>query len=462
MSNETNWRCRFHMLPPKGWLNDPNGLCQFQGTYHVFFQYTPEFPRQELRAWGHYASSDLLHFRFTGIALKPDSPYDRTGAFSGSACTEADTIALYYTGNVELEGEHDYTHSGRESNTLRVTTRNGIQVSEKICVLDNSNYPAGYTCHIRDPKVWKEGDTYYMVLGARRLDDSGAILLYQSQDGLHWKLFSERTSRQPFGFMWECPDLFQMDGKTFLSFCPQGIPAEPYRFQNLHQSGYLPFCLTSTEPIDETVFREWDMGFDFYAPQTFQDEQGRRILIGWAGGPETTYQEPTLKQNWIHTLTLPRQITCQQGILKQMPLPEFNELRSQCQELPSGQWYRADHCFDWELELLPESEPAFSIHITEECKLSYSNGILTLQFTGKSGAGRTRRQVRCETIRTIRILADCSILECFFNDGAIVMTTRFFPEDSLLPIRADGAFQKNILWTLDTKDCICTVLEKNE
>ena len=35
------WRLRFHLMPPVGWLNDPNGLVQRNGVYHVFFQYSP-------------------------------------------------------------------------------------------------------------------------------------------------------------------------------------------------------------------------------------------------------------------------------------------------------------------------------------------------------------------------------------------------------------------------------------
>ena len=30
----------FHLVPPVGWLNDPNGLCQLGDTYHAFFQYS--------------------------------------------------------------------------------------------------------------------------------------------------------------------------------------------------------------------------------------------------------------------------------------------------------------------------------------------------------------------------------------------------------------------------------------
>ena len=35
------FRQKLHLMPPTGWLNDPNGLCQFHGVYHAFFQYSP-------------------------------------------------------------------------------------------------------------------------------------------------------------------------------------------------------------------------------------------------------------------------------------------------------------------------------------------------------------------------------------------------------------------------------------
>ena len=33
-------RLHFHLMPPTGWMNDPNGLCEFQGINHIYFQYT--------------------------------------------------------------------------------------------------------------------------------------------------------------------------------------------------------------------------------------------------------------------------------------------------------------------------------------------------------------------------------------------------------------------------------------
>lgn len=32
---EGRFRLGHHLMPPVGWLNDPNGLCWYKGKYHV-------------------------------------------------------------------------------------------------------------------------------------------------------------------------------------------------------------------------------------------------------------------------------------------------------------------------------------------------------------------------------------------------------------------------------------------
>lgn len=463
MTNHDKWRCNYHITPPTGWLNDPNGVCQYHGRYHVFFQYAPGYPTDDNKAWGHYTSRDGVHWTYEGIALYPDSRYDRDGAYSGNTLIDDDTMVIYYTGNVKQPGDHDYTHSGRESNTIRITTKDGVHFSDKQCVLDNRDYPDGYTCHIRDPKVWKDAAGYHMVLGARTDSDQGSILLYTSEDGIHWSFSHALTSTQTFGFMWECPDLFTLDGQTFLSCCPQGVEPEAYRYQNYHISGYVPVtpeALTSGDStgipspvIDEQQFREWDYGFDFYAPQTFVDEQGRRILIGWVGGPDGSYDEPTLReQHWIHKLTLPRVLTWKDGILLQQPLPELDTLHTAAHILRNGATYQSDcSSLDWHLTLDAPDQQTFRIKITSDVSLEYDGAVLCLSMIGNTGAGRTCRKAACPCIQDLRILIDGSVLELFVNQGAIVMTSHFFPEDSRLTLYADGAFTENRLWDMNTR-----------
>ena len=54
-------RPQYHFVNPEAMLNDPNGLCFWQGRWHLFYQaYPPEDTRQH---WGHAVSDDLIHWR---------------------------------------------------------------------------------------------------------------------------------------------------------------------------------------------------------------------------------------------------------------------------------------------------------------------------------------------------------------------------------------------------------------
>ena len=155
-------------------MNDPNGLCFFDGNYHVYFQYSPGTPRGgSVRRWGHYVSPDLLSWKYKGIVLNADIPEDRDGVFSGCALPSDGHIDFFYTGNVMEEGDHDYILEGRGANVIHVTSPDGSSMSSKKVLLRNSDYPEFCSCHVRDPKVSFENGIYKMVLGARTKDDKG-------------------------------------------------------------------------------------------------------------------------------------------------------------------------------------------------------------------------------------------------------------------------------------------------
>lgn len=133
---KNDFRQAFHLEPLNGWINDPNGLCWFNGRYHVYCQYSPgSADGSSKRGWGHFQSRDLTSWEFTGTVLFADTPDDADGVFSGSGIVKDDTLYLFYTGNVEHEGDYDYTTAGREANTILVTTKDGVTMSEKKVLL---------------------------------------------------------------------------------------------------------------------------------------------------------------------------------------------------------------------------------------------------------------------------------------------------------------------------------------
>ena len=100
LSKKQSW----HIEPPWGLMNDPNGLIWYRGNYYVFFQWNRFKKDHSSKAWGWCVSPDLIHWRFCGSALLPDQPYDGQGVYSGSAIEINNRLCLYYTGNARRNG----------------------------------------------------------------------------------------------------------------------------------------------------------------------------------------------------------------------------------------------------------------------------------------------------------------------------------------------------------------------
>ena len=210
--------------------------------------------------WGHARSKDLVHWEHLPVALAPEGPEDKDGCFSGSAVVDGDTLALIYTGH-KFHGD-----PSDEENLYQVqclaTSRDGIHFERQGMVLDT---PPGLH-HFRDPKVWRVGDSWYMIVGAR-VGDTGQVRLYRSDDLHQWHeegVLDE--AEEKMGYMWECPDFFTLGDKHVLMFSPQGLAAQGYENRNLFQSGYLLGDWQSGQRFArEGQFVEMDHGHDFSA-----------------------------------------------------------------------------------------------------------------------------------------------------------------------------------------------------
>lgn len=202
-----------------------------------------------------------------------------------------------------------------------------------------------------------------------------------------------------------------------MSISPQGLEHGTYSHQNIYSSGYF---------AENGSFEEWDYGFDFYAPQTFEAPDGRRILIGWMGIGDIPYSNPTTSLGWQHCLTLPREITASaDGRLLQNPIRELQALRQNGIPFSSGDLLRARLPF----EITGKADGNFRIVLDGILDADYRDGIFTLQFLDETASGgRTVRRTKLSRCEEIRMIADISSLELYLNGGEKVLATRFYPD----------------------------------
>ncbi|MCU1516591.1 MAG: fructan 6-exohydrolase [Pseudarthrobacter sp.] len=334
-------RPRFHFVSPAGWLNDPNGVSQWNGTYHLFYQYNPEGAFHHRIRWGHATSADLVTWTDQPVALEPTTGPDADGCWSGVLVNDGGTPTLVYSGRL---GERELPCLAVGSPDLMSWTK----VPENPVI---AGPPAGVDITAyRDHCVWREGTGWRQLVGSGIRGRGGTAFLYESADLRSWTyigpLFIGNASEGDpadtdwTGTMWECVDLFRAGGGSLASAPPGSVSSDG---------------ATAQSAPDIFVFSAWDDGDTrhplywtgrysgnsfvpaklhrldyggryFYAPQSFQDESGRRIMFGWL--QEGRSESAMVEAGWAGVMSLPRVTTlADDGNLAFAPVPEIGKLR---------------------------------------------------------------------------------------------------------------------------------------
>lgn len=447
VAKKSYWKPLFHIAAPANWINDPNGFCSFNDEYHLFYQYHPYSSKWGPMHWGHVSSKDLATWTTEPIALAPTDEYDKDGCFSGSAIEKDGKMYVLYTGHVDL----DPTLGGDdriESQCLAVS-EDGKHFEKwgnnpVIARLpENLNLR---TAHFRDPKIWKHNDMYYAVVGAQTKQETGQVVVYKSKDLYTWEflnIMATSTAEENLGFMWECPNFAEFDGREALVLSPQGVKPEGNRFLNLHQSGYILGKMDYESGVFErqSDFDMLDYGFDFYAPQIMKDEKNNRcIMIGWLAMWES--QMPEQEEGWAGMMTIPRILEYKDGKVYSVPAPELAKLRkshvhyneSISEEMSFADIYGDCYELNTTVDLTKANEFVLKLRVsdTEETVLTYNKTTQILKLNrDKSGkALNGSREVVINLVNdklSLQIFSDTSSLEIFVNGGERVLSSRIYP-----------------------------------
>ncbi len=455
---------QFHVTGGIGWINDPNGFSVYKDEYHLFFQYYPYDKSWGPMHWGHVKTRDFIHWERLPAALAPDEEYDKDGCFSGSAIELDDgRQLLMYTG-VRKKRREDGTVADYQ--TQCVAIGDGVDYEKYDCnpVIGADLLPAGGSeLDFRDPKIWREDDRFYAVVGNRCEDGSGTILLFESDDGLQWRYVSVLAAcHNQYGKMWECPDFFSLDGKDVLLASPQDMKVIGLEFH----PGNATLCLIGR--YDRGVrhlMREHaqaiDYGLDFYAPQTLLAPDGRRIMIAWMQNWDTSLCKPT-GLAFLGQMTLPRELSIRNGRLFQNPVRELERYRGVRIEYHSVQITSETtlngingRAVDMTVTIRPGNDSMmyrwFKIFVARDGE--YQTVIRFKPETGTLRVDRTNSgfphdiiNVRDFPVRTyndvlkLRVILDRYSIELFVNDGEQAASTVIYTPEaaSSIGFAADG------------------------
>lgn len=441
-----NVRPVWHLTPDVGWTNDPNGFSTYEGKIHLFYQMNPYDIHWGPMYWGHAVTTDLFHWERQPIALAPDGAGE-DGCFSGTAITENGKHILLYTSHTEAkEGRPQ-----REAQSLADGDGTNYQKDPENPVITPEMLPEEFkgTSDFRDPMLWKEEDTFYCAVAARRTTDGyGSIVLFSSDDLHRWKYEGQiyRNEKGMGGRMLECPNLFRA-GDVPVLICSAMEVNENSWTKDAHVSFW---CIGRTKKV-QTAFQDAervpiDEGPDFYAPETATLPDGRVILIGWLQD-WNNYMTPQ-QFRWSGMMTMPREVSLENGHLMQRPAREWESMarnkRSYTIELSEDKQDYSDPGISgrsFVLDMKVEEEASFTLRFAEDSEYhtdlvvdkKHDSVILDRTHTGNPGDRHLITSVKIKDLHRLELFSDRYSAEIFLNDGEKVLSSLIFTRQT-----ADG------------------------
>jgi beta-fructofuranosidase len=296
-------------------MNDPNGLVQWNGRVHLFYQHNPAGPVHERIAWGHASSADLWTWEDHPLALEPDpSGPDRDGCFSGCTVVADGRPHLLYTG---VNGPHQLPclAEAADQELIRWTRDPGNPVIA-------SPPPGEAVQAFRDHSAWRHGPVWYQVIGGGLADRGGALFLYQSADLRAWEYVGVMVAAADYGLggaIWECPDVFAFGDTTVVvvSVLDDQRPWVMWLTGRMTANRFVP-----------SASGRCDDGQRYYAPQSLTMADGRRVAFGWIreGQDELAGQD----RSRVGVMSLPRELFLDSGgRLRSRPVRELDRARHQ-------------------------------------------------------------------------------------------------------------------------------------
>ncbi|KAL8694198.1 MAG: hypothetical protein Q9224_003615 [Gallowayella concinna] len=474
-------RPQVHYSPPKGFMNDPNGMfLDPDGVYHLYYQYNPTDIVAGNQHWGHATSRDLYTWENQPIAIYPGA--EGEGIFSGSSVIDVNNTSGFFPNQTNgVVAIYTLNTAEEETQEIAYSKDNGYTFTKYA----NNPVISINSTQFRDPKVTWHPSTQRWVMVVAYAQEF-VIGFYTSPNLKTWTHASNFSRYGLLGLQYECPNLVQIPMLSNISI------ENPLEQSNIASSDmfilqisinpgaplggsiaqYFPGTFNGTHftPIDQAA-RIADFGKDNYAGQFFYGipATSPQVSIAWASNWQYAQVVPTGSlEGWRSAMSLPRYnvlANTTRGDYTLVSLPyDLSPLYSSTSSLAnSTSLANTSLLYDYS-STAPSGAITFNMTITS-IPLANATGTANFTFmssvTGESIRGgfylggdtpffldrgpirgfdnpfftdkfSTNNLINTDT-QTFRlqVVIDRSILEVFLENGLRSATTIFFPDGML-------------------------------
>ena len=459
-------RPQYHLCPPGKWMNEPHGPMFYKDYYHIFYQANPHAPIWDHISWGHLISRDMVRWEDAPLALTPEGgTVAPDGCWSGSSLIDKEgKPRIYFTAGNDAIFPNQSVALATPADPTDPKLLTWYQHPEALQRQD-----IGWMGEFRDPFVWLEQDTYFMLVGTGDEENGGGnAALYRSADGIRWEnqgmlLTYDFSLNRELGHVWELPVLLPLKDETGATRCHvlllcacqiEGDIVETYYFL-----GHWDPAQNRFEKFHDKA-RLVDLGKGvFTGPSGFVTPDGRSILFTIAQGRRNFQAEQIA--GWAHNGGMPVELFWNRGDLGVRPIREAESLRKRklvdAKTVPSDAVnpllkQNAGNLLSMELTLDGDTGSVLLVGGEEYQEIRYnrlSRHLAVLDAQGKE-IGRYRGNVDDvdigdEPIR-FRCYLDHSLLEIYLNDVKSVSLRNYFTAPRHFQIR--GQIRQLQLWDM--------------
>jgi sucrose-6-phosphate hydrolase SacC (GH32 family) len=422
------YRPTYHFVIPEDYAGpfDPNGAIFWRGRYHLFYIYQ----ENRVHCFGHISSVDLVHWRQHPTPLYPtDTSVDR-GMFSGNCF-------------INKRGEATMLfHGVGAGNCIATSSDDNLDRWTKLPsnpIIPNPKAQEPYASW--DPHGWVEGNTYYGLFGGNPGSGKPPSTFKATElDG--WKYVGPFLGREMPDVAADedisCPDFFKLGNKRVL-VCIAHNRGNRYYVGEWKNEQLVPEVHERMSWVDNTYF----------APESLEAPDGRRILWGWIFDQRSG--ETKRASGWSGELSLPRVLTLgDDNRLRYQPIEELKRLRYN-QQTQQNIAIAADkevvldkiagNTIELELQIEPQDAKQVGVKVCrspdreEETLVFYDATEKTLKLdTNKSSLAEGPKKIEAAPfalkpgeLLTLRVFVDRSVVEVFANDRQAALR-RIYPQ----------------------------------